>query len=450
MDENNLFNGENEDNLDQNPLENDNGKFNSNPEPDNFENSNPIEDEESFQDNKNGAEEPTNHWMPPNMPIVEEKPYQPIDSSGAEKGIKLFAVLLAILVAISASVTAGYFWGRSTNKAGTTSKYVPIDLASKPTPENAKTTSQVFNEVNPSIVGIYVHNEEKVLGTASGVVYTKDGYIITNDHIYANTPNAQFMIYTWDGKMYSAKYVAGDVESDLAVLKIDGVDDLKPAVLGNSLQVATGETVIAIGRPNGADTSSVVTEGVVSSTSSRVRTTSNYSNKLIQTDTAINPGNSGGALCNIYGQVIGITSAKLIGNVYEDVSYAIPTVTVKKIIDSLIEHKTVKGRARLGITYNFIDELSGQINSLPSGLVVGEISEDSDLYGKIVKTNDIITHINETKITSPDLVLDIIEESEPGQTVSLRVYSLTDNKSYDITVKLLEDNGSSSYKTSNQ
>ncbi len=385
----------------------------------------------------------------PIMPRIEKTTYKPIEISKSDKGIKVFAFIIAFLILISACVTGGYYLGISSNKS-TTPK---VDLASKPKSENALTASQVYNAVSPSVVGIYVYNsDEGIASTATGVFYSEDGYIITNDHIYDGVAAAKFKVYTHDKKMYSAKYVAGDTRSDLAVLKVTDADNIKfkPAALGNSSEAVVGESVIAIGRPNGATNPSIASEGIISAVSTRVSTTTSYTSSLIQTDSAINPGNSGGALCNSYGQVIGITSAKLVGDEYDGVGYAIPTTTVKKVVDSLIKHKTVKGRARLGISYLHIDQLTAEITKNPCGLQIAAIDKSCDLYGKSVEINDIITHVNSLELTDSNIILDIIDAAKPGDTLQLKIYSVKNKQSVDITVKLLEDNGTSSYTTQKQ
>ena len=393
-------------------------------------------------------EEPHIEPIAPIMPQIEKNPYEPIEKANSSKGIKVFAVILALLIIISASVTGGYYLGTTINK-----NIISVDLASKPSIENALTTSQIFNNVSPSVVGVYVYSlEDERVYSATGVIYSKDGYIITNDHIYANIPAAKFKVYTHDNKMYSATFIAGDTRTDLAVLKVTDADNVpfKPATLGNSSQVVAGESAIAIGRPNGATSSSIVSEGIISTASVRVSTTSNYTNNLLQTDCAINPGSSGGALCNIYGQVIGITSAKLTGDDYEGIGYAIPTTTVKKVVDSLIKYKTVKNRAKLGISYIHIDELTAELSSLPCGLQIGEIDKSSDLYGKSVEVKDIITHVNSTRISDVNVLLNIIENGKAGDTLNLTIYSNKNKKSFDINVKLLEDKGGSSYTLKKQ
>ncbi|MBO5106753.1 MAG: serine protease [Clostridia bacterium] len=400
-----------------------------------FENSNNY--------NENSSQQPIEP-IAPIMPQIEKTTYKPIEQSSSSKGIKVFALIIALMVIVSASVTGGYYLGAISNNGNTPT----VDLASKPKPENALTTSQVYNDVSPSVVGIYVYNTENgISSTATGVIYSKDGYIITNDHIYDGIAAAKFKVYTHDKKMYSADFVAGDTRSDLAVLKITDANNTSftPAKLGNSAEAVVGESVIAIGRPNGATNPSIASEGIISVVSTRVSTTSSYTSSLIQTDSAINPGSSGGALCNVYGQVIGITSAKLVGNEYDGVGYAIPTYTVKKVVDSLIKHKTVKGRAKLGISYLHIDELSAELSKVPCGLQIAAIDESSDLYGKSVAVKDIITHVNSVELTDSNIILDIIDASKPGDTLELKIYSVKGKKSLDITVKLLEDNGSSSY-----
>ncbi len=388
--------------------------------------------------------------LPPVMPRIDKKPYQPADTSGSSKGLKVFALVVAFMIVAATCVTGGYFFGKSSGSAVVSETDAPkVDLAQKPEVEDAKTVSQIYSEVSPSVVGIYVYTDEGIQGSATGVVYSEDGYIITNDHIYDDIPGAKFKIYTSDKKEYDAKFVAGDQRSDLAVLKVTGSNSFTVPEFGNSAELVQGETVVAIGCYNGADLAANVSEGVVSDTSARVSITTSYTGKYIQTDSVINPGSSGGALCNIYGQIVGITSAKIVASEYDGIGFAIPTTTVKTIVDSLIQYKEVKGRARLGISYTEVDGLTAEITGEPRGLKIAEIDEESDLYGKSVEAGDYIVAINGKTVKSSDAVLDIIESSKPGSTISLKIKK-GDNTSeeLDITVKLLEDESTSSYEKS--
>lgn len=351
-------------------------------------------------------------------PVTPVKEYKPVS-----RGLKIFALVMAVVILLSTTCLTGYFIGKNSVNGSYIGTKIDLDLASKPTDTNTMTAAQVYKEVNPSIVGIVVYNSSGAGAQASGVVYTEDGYIVTNDHIYSEVSAPKFKIYTYDGKEYNAKYVAGDKVSDLAVLKITDGGNFTPAEFGNSQELVCGEDVVAIGRPSDATADSSITMGIVSATSRRVTTTTSYSSNLIQTDSAINPGSSGGALLNMYGQVVGITSSKLASTDYDAVGYAIPTTTMKRIVTELIEKGQVVSRAKLGITYNVIDSVTSEIGGYNYvGLYVASVSEDSDLYGK-VNEGDVITQINGIDITSDTVVLDIIEQSSAGDTITVTVVS---------------------------
>ena len=366
------------------------------------------------------------------------------DYTPMNKGLKIFAIIMAALIALSASCVAGYFFGKNSNNLSN-SKDIEMSLAAKPKETDEYTPAQIYDKVNESIVGIYVYNTEGKASQASGVVYSDDGYIITNDHIYSEISAPKFKVYTSDGKEYNASYVAGDKISDLAVLKVkDG--KLTPAVFGNSKELIYGERVVAIGRPNDATDDSSITSGIISAVSRRVQTTTSYSASLIQTDSAINPGSSGGALVNMYGQVVGITSSKLAGVEYDAIGYAIPTLTVKRIAEELISEGKVVSRAKLGISYTAINSVTAEINGLDyTGLSVASVTEDSDLFGKL-NVGDVITHVNDIEITNDTVILDVIENSKAGDRIKITVVN-KNGKATDYDVVLRANIGESSYTT---
>ena len=402
---------------------------------------NMLSDDNSASEYSPESEANYEEALPPIMPQIEKKSYKPWKKEKGNRGAKVFALVLSFLIVASGFMTAGYFLGNNANFDNSTPS---VDLATKPQSDAALTVSQVFNEVDKSVVGIYVYNSGGIISTATGVIYSKDGYVVTNDHIYSGATNPKFKIYTNDGTMYSADFVAGDTRSDLAVLKIKDAQNLTPAVFGNSDELVVGETVIAVGRPNGATEDSIASEGVVSDKSRRVAITSSYTGNYIQTDTAINPGSSGGALCNIYGQVVGITSAKIVGDEYEGIGFAIPTKLMKKNIELLIEHQYVKGRAKLGISYTAIDALGSEMENLPTGLKIATVDETSPLHGKIA-VGDIITKVGGVEITSSSVILDVIDSKTAGDSISISVYSVERKTTFNLTVELLEDSGGSSY-----
>ena len=361
------------------------------------------------------------------------------------KGLKAFCLALAATILLSCFTFGGYYLGKNdvlSSKPSTPK--VETNLEKKPESESSLTTTKIYDKVAPSVVGILVYNDKGDISEASGVVYSKDGYIVTNDHIYSSVSSAKFKIYSSDGKVFDATYVAGDTRSDLSVLKISGNAELTPGEFGDSGEVISGEKVCAIGYPNGHSDLSTITTGIVSTPRVRANISSSYSSNFIQTDTAINPGNSGGALVNEYGQIIGIVSSKIAGTEYEGVGYAIPSRTVKKITESLISNGNVKDRAKLGISYVFYNSVMAELSNLASeGLLVKEVSSDSDLFNKL-KEGDIITRVNDIEISDDAIILDLLEECKPEETILLTVIKES-GETVTLSVELLGDEGSSSY-----
>lgn len=415
---------------------------------------------ENVEDNNNISEanEPQfaseetidNNAMNKDVPVWNKVEYTPAgkieDYKPMGRGLKIFCVVMAAVIALTAATAAGYFMGRGSVAHNYIGGKVEVDLAAKPTNKDQSTPAQVYQEVNESIVGIRVYNEAGQMSDASGVIYSKDGYIVTNDHIYSEIGAAKFKVFTFDGTEYDAVYVAGDTVSDLAVLKIENGKGFKVAEFGDSQQLINGESVVAIGRPNDATDNSSITSGLISLTRRRVKTTSSYTASLIQTDSAINPGSSGGALVNMYGQVVGITSSKLAGVEYDAIGFAIPTKTMKRVVEQLIAHGQVKDRAKLGITYTEVNSVTAEIENYNAvGLFVVSVGEDSDIFGKVGE-GDFITHVNGIEITNDDIVLDIIEDCKAGDTISLTVLLKNGNEA-DFDVKLRANISESSYST---
>ena len=393
-------------------------------------------------------EEQKEPFIPPYNPINFTAVTPVIEHKPMSFGLKVFAFIMAVVLVLTTACMAGYFLGKNSASGTYLGNKISVGLDAKPTKTDELTAPQVYEKVNPSIVGIRVYNDSGVGANASGVIYSQDGYIVTNDHIYSEVGAAKFKIYTHDGKEYDAVYVAGDVVSDLAVLKIEK-GKFTPAKFGDSEQLIFGENVVAIGRPNGASNPSSITKGIISATNRRVQTTSNYSSRLIQTDSSINPGSSGGALVNMYGQVVGITSSKLASVEYDAVGYAIPTTVMKRIVEELIQKGNVVSRAKLGITYTAIDSVTASISEYKyEGLYVQSVAEDSDLYGK-VNAGDVITHINGIKVTSDNIVLDIIEQSKAGDKINV-TYINKNGNSKTISAVLRANIGESSYSKNEQ
>jgi len=370
-------------------------------------------------------------------PVVPQAKKEPMS-----KGLRVFCGIMAFVILLTCSCATGYFFGKSSISIKG-NKSISLDLSSKPKNTDESTACEIYEKLNKSIVGIEVYNDLGDLAEATGVVYSKDGYIVTNDHIYSEIAAPKFKIYDYEGKEYDAEYVAGDTVSDLALLKAKSGSFAVPE-FGDSSELICGENVVAIGRPSDARANSSITKGIISLPKRRMATTSSYTATLIQTDSAINPGSSGGALVNMYGQVIGITSAKLAGVNYDDMGFAIPTVTMKRVVSQLAEKGKVENRAKLGITYTEITSVTAAVNKTnTTGLYIASVSDDSDLAGKVNK-GDIITHVGGVEITNSEILLDVIEQSYAGDKITLTIVDSNGN-SKDYTVKLKANIGESSY-----
>ena len=427
-----------------------------------------------YQPNPNGYND-TNFYRQKSQNYYNPYSYNnnpaPSPTKSINGGFKVFALLLAFVITLTIGTGIGYIIsvkngnsGQLTNSSTTNSPKVEFVEGKVPTKEGITadqngnyTVEQVAELLSPSVVSIYTYNTTSSgASAASGVIIDKNGYVITNDHICSDIVNPQFVVTLNDNTSYKATFVASDQRSDIAVLKIEGASNLTPASFGKSADVTVGEKAIAIGNPNGFTNS--VTQGIVSSANRRIRkgttsstnSTSAYTMRVIQTDTALNHGNSGGALVNLKGQVIGIVSSKIVIDTFEGVGFAIPSDDAVSIAKNLIANKKVVGRARLGITYTEISSASAIVNDCPSGLLVSSVSTDSELHNYGVGESDIITEIDGKKIVTADVALDVIDSNKSGDKVKVKVYSNSTKQYSEYTVTLLEDESTSSYKTQTQ
>lgn len=269
--------------------------------------------------------------------------------------------------------------------------------------------------------------------TGSGIVMTEDGYVITNAHcIYddesevkaGKAVSVSVVMGDENETEYEAQIVGYDLQTDLAVLKIDATG-LTPAEFGDSNELEVGELVVAIGNPLGFELFGTTTCGIVSALNREV-TINEKDMTLIQTDVAINNGNSGGPLLNSYGQVVGINSAKM-GSTYgstsvEGLSFAIPITDAKDIINDLINYGYVAGRPQLGITGVNVSEADAERFNLPQGVYVYSVGEGSAAEQAGIQPSDVIVSIEGTDITSMDELNSIKNEHNAGDTVTIGLY----------------------------
>ena len=269
----------------------------------------------------------------------------------------------------------------------------------------------------------------------SGVIATSDGYIITNAHVVEGADSLKVVMS--DGKTYSAKLIGSDSVTDLALLKVDATG-LTAAEFGDSDSLQVGDSVAAVGNPGGLQFSSSCTYGHISALNREITNSEyGYSMDCIQVDAAINPGNSGGALVNQYGQVIGITSSKIVDTSFEGIGFAIPVNTVQDIITDLMNYGYVKDRAMLGITGQYIDANTARFYGLTEGWYVAEVNNESAQKAGLQK-GDVITKVNGTDVDSSMVLSNLLTKKKPGDTVTLTVYRYLEDKTLEIEVTLIE------------
>ena len=276
----------------------------------------------------------------------------------------------------------------------------------------------------------------KQVGIGSGVVISRDGYIVTNNHVIDGADDVY--VTTNSNEEYKAKVVGTDPFTDLALIKIEGDKELTAIPFGNSDDLRVGEWVLAIGNP--FNLRSTVTAGIVSA---KGRAAGSGQGSLqvgsfIQSDVAVNPGNSGGALVNMAGELIGINTMiySSTGN-YAGISFAIPTSIVHKVVSDLKEYGTVQ-RAVLGIAGTNITSAATEKYDLKvsQGALVMEVADRSSAKQAGLKEGDVITSIDGHSISTMSDLQEAISTHKPGDKVRMAV----DRKGKAMTIDLVLKN----------
>ena len=324
--------------------------------------------------------------------------------------------------------------------------YAGLTLA--PKPEDAQTNSaytaeNAYQATAASVVSVLCYENEigdnkSATSQGSGTIISEDGYLITNSHVVSNSKTAYAIkVVTADGKEYTAGVVGCDSRTDLAVLKLKDAKGLKAATFGDSDELQLGEDMLIIGNPGGIDYQNSLTKGVVSAIN-RDASNKNIA-KYIQTDAAINPGNSGGPAVNLYGQVIGVASAKISNEQYEGMGFCIPSSQTKKIVDSLIRNGYVEGRVRIGITGIAATSAEAKKYNISGGIVIESISLGGPCDNGTLKPGDVITALDGKPIASFSDIYEILESYKPGEKATLSYYRPDVGKSFETEIELQED-----------
>ena len=310
---------------------------------------------------------------------------------------------------------------------------------------NSYTAAKASEKVSDSVVGILCYSYDvpdqadttTASSQGSGIIFSQDGYVITNAHVIGNSKTAYAIrVVTSDGKVYKAGVVGYDSRTDIAVLKMDDAKGLTPATFGDSSQLEVGQDIIVVGNPGGLDYQNTTTKGVISALDRKLSTSS--LTKYIQTDAAINPGNSGGPLVNYYGQVVGITTSKIVSETYEGMGFAIPSQTVKNIVDTLVKNGYVEGRVKIGISGIAVTSDQASNYNIPQGIYVQSIVSGGPCDGTSLKEGDIITEVDGETITSFADVYAILETHKPGDKIKVKYYSSSSGDG-EVEITLQED-----------
>ncbi len=311
---------------------------------------------------------------------------------------------------------------------------------------HVKTEVEVQNVYNPwadffggdSGIEPYVQR-----GSGSGVIISKDGYIITNNHVIEGADKIEISMN--DNRSYEAELVGTDPTTDIAVLKISG-KDLPTVTIGDSEKVKVGEWVLAVGNP--FNLTSTVTAGIVSAKARNINLLSPDPNReifpiesFIQTDAAVNPGNSGGALVNTNGELVGINTAiaSRTGS-FAGYSFAVPSSIAAKVAEDIIKFGQVQ-RAYIGVRIEPVNEDLADKYGLSSveGIHVSSLTENGAASAAGIESGDVILEINSTAVNSVPQLQEQISKYRPGDKVTVTIWR--DNKKKNLTVQLRDNDG---------
>ncbi len=306
--------------------------------------------------------------------------------------------------------------------------------------ENAVAKKSLDSVVGITTVGVQENmffQGRVVEGVGSGVVVSKDGYILTNAHVVQDGKAEKIEVLLTNGKKSSAKLLWYDTTLDLAVIKTD-MTGLKPVEMGDSDKVQIGDKAIAIGNPLGLDLQSTLTSGYISG-KDRTITLQNglQMDGLMQTDAAINSGNSGGGLFDQEGKLIGINTAKASA---EGIGFTIPINVAKTIVDNIVSGGSFEG-VKLGISgvdVKTFQQATGQRLSIDKGIYVVEVVKGSSAQKAGVTRGDIITKVNGKAINTMSSLKKALLEVRPKQKGKITVYRYGSTKDLDIEFSTLE------------
>ena len=333
------------------------------------------------------------------------------------------AAALALVAAIAAGSIAGVYATRWASNSDTTSVVESLkEPASRGKPQaEAGTVQAVAEAVQPAVVSIRLLTEDNAV-SGSGSIISQDGYVLTNNHVVEGAADgrAEMTVTLQDGSIHRAKFVAGDSNTDVAVIKVEDVSNMPTIAIGNSDDLAVGQNVVAIGAPLGLE--QTVTTGIVSALNRPVRAGEGGEATIIdaiQTDAAINPGNSGGPLVNMNGELIGMNSviASTTSSGSEEagsigLGFAIPANFARRTADQLIKD----GKASYPLIGVSLDQRFRE-----SGAKIAEVSKDGPGDKAGLKKGEVVVAINDRVIKNANGLIAAVRSSDFGAKIKLKV-----------------------------
>ncbi|HOY25990.1 MAG: Do family serine endopeptidase [Thermotogaceae bacterium] len=334
---------------------------------------------------------------------------------------KTFVVVLLVLVSVASLALVNEGYESPIVKVVETAGPAVVKVDVEATAMYAPSDFYGFDEFFRRFFGEIPEQSRKVTALGSGFIFNKEGYIFTNEHVVAGAE--KITVSLLDGSVYPAKYIGGDTDLDIAVIKIDPDGrDLPIVELGDSDALRVGEWAIAIGNPLGLK--HTVTVGVISAVGRQIPKPDGQSvySDLIQTDAAINPGNSGGPLLNIYGQVIGINTAIVDPDVGTTLGFAIPVNVALRYVDSIIATGSIQ-RAYLGVYLDTVTESTARSLGLKidRGALIMDVVAGSAADKAGIKPQDVIVKFQNLEITNSSELRAAILNYPAGSEVSVVV-----------------------------
>ncbi|WP_409968999.1 trypsin-like peptidase domain-containing protein [Bengtsoniella intestinalis] len=287
------------------------------------------------------------------------------------------------------------------------------------TNQGTLTPQEIYAQVNPAVVTVLCESGLVEMSMGTGVIYSQDGYIVTNYHVISGASSCAVALST--GELLQAYYVSGDEDYDLAVLKVNA-SGLPTATFAESDFLTVGDTVYAIGNPLGLELRGTFTDGIVSAINRDVEVDGRTMSTLIQTNAALNSGNSGGPLINVYGQVVGINTVKMgSSSAYnvEGIGFAIPSATVQRIVQDLVTVGTVQPEPVFGVS---VGTESTYLANGTAGAEIYSVTPNTPADAAGVQVGDVFLSMNGQSVSDSSDVLRIRRQLRVGDTVEVSLW----------------------------